>query len=232
MQKQYKQAGFSAVEILIALVVVGATVALGYFAYSRITKSSQQADLSNQTNNQASDQKEQVEQNNGTDVELVDETAGWVRYSPQNTDNTYSIKVPKELEPASYCNGSKDIVFGLTYSSYQKEISCASPEQALGYGSVVFGVSSQNAHEQFLPSDSSETKKLANGQEVTRHVSTKTKKGNGGDYSVRYVLYTAKSNNGVPGTFYAVYETGVGFSDEDVHLKNFDYAVTKGWEIP
>ena len=222
--KKIDKNGFTIVEGLLIILLVVVIGFVGWFVWSRQnTKKS--------TNSIPSSTSIPKVTTSTPVVAQVDATKDWTTVTPKNTDNTFIVKVPKSLLPNGTCT-TKEVLLGITFNSASYDYSCSGLKDALGYSSIVFGVSSSSTVPTLGTAQSTEKVTLADGKTVaTKSVITAAAKGEGGAYTARYTVYEAKSIR-TGDNYYAVYSTGVGFSDENKLLSDFTAAVTKGWTLP
>jgi hypothetical protein len=222
------ESGFSHILVVLLVVVVAA---IGFVGYKVATKDTKNNSAINQSTASEAKKKEVSSQKPVATATQEDPTKDWTLVAPKNTDNTFTVKVPKSLLPDGACK-TKEVLLAITYNSDSFDYDCSGVKDAIQYASIVFGVSSQSVVPTFGSAQSTDKVTLADGKTTAiKSVITAQAKGGGGSYTARYVVYEATSKT-TGSNYYAVYTTGVGFSDEDHFLKDFEAAVTKGWTLP
>ncbi len=226
--KKMNQNGFNHVVIIAILVVIGAVGFAGFRVFNNKNESQvTRTDTDTIEEAKNADTSASTTQPKAT---LVD-TTNWTLVAPKNTGFTYGVKVPSSLLPDGTCVG-KIVLLGIIFNSDSNDYDCKNVTEALGYASIVFGQTSESVLGQLGKIQSQSKVTLADGKTVaTKSVTTQDKMGNGGAYVNRYVVYEAVSTT-VEGVFYAVYQTSVGFSDEDKLLKDYELAISNGWYLP
>lgn len=215
--------------ILIAVVVLGVIGFAGYRIATKDKKNSSETSQSTSDLAKKEDTNSQKPATTATPQE--DSTKDWTLVAPKNADNTFTVKVPKSLLPDGTCK-TKEVLLAIIYNSDSFDYDCSGAKDAIQYASIVFGVSSQSVVSTFGTAQSTEKVTLADGKtSATKSIVSAPTKGNGGSYTAHYVIYEATPKT-TGSNYYAVYKTGVGFSDEDKFLKDFEAAVTKGWTLP
>jgi hypothetical protein len=155
-----------------------------------------------------------------------------VLITPKTTSDVFSIKTPKSLLPEGSCE-TGEILLGVIYNSDNYDYACSGVVEALDYASIVFGVSSKSIVSVFGSAQSADNVTLADGKTIAaKSVVLAQALGHGADdyHTAKYVIYEVASPTGK--NYYAVYETGIGFSDDDRLLQDFESTVTGGWMIP
>ena len=215
--------------VLISVVVLGV---IGFAAYRIVNKDTKNNSTTSQSTGDLTKKEDTSSQKPATTAaSQSDLTKDWTLVAPKNTDNTFTVKVPKSLLPDGTCK-TKEVLLGIIYNSDSFDYDCSGVKDALQYASIAFGVSSQSVVPSFGTAQSTAQVMLADGKtNATKSVISAETKGNGGSYTARWVVYEATSKT-TGSNYYAVYKTGVGFSDEDNLLKDFEAAVTKGWTLP
>jgi hypothetical protein len=226
------QYGFSAVEASLILVIVGIIGGTGWYVWhSQSNAGKVYSSVSDYSAKLSQKKASSSSSSQVATAKPVDETKGWTLVAPKNTDNTFTVKVPSSLLPNGSCK-TKEVLLAITYNSNTHDFDCSGTKDALGYASVVFGVSANSVVSTLGNSTSSSKVTLADGKATaTKSIITSQAKGEGGSYTVRYELFEAKSTN-TGYNYYAIYSTGVGFNDENHFLNDFEAAVTKGWTLP
>lgn len=225
---KFQQKGFAHLGLTIVVVVV--LVVISFVGYRIATK-----DTKNSTEKSNTSKKTNRQENSSTQKQTIkpieDQTKDWTLVAPKNTDNTFTVKVPKSLLPDGTCK-TKEVLLAVKYNTESNDYDCSGYKDALGYASIVFGVSSSSIVTTLGNPSSTEKVILADGKTVAiKSIITASAKGGGGSYTARYVVFEAKSKR-TGANYYAVYSTGVGFSDENIFLKDYEAAVTKGWTLP
>jgi Tfp pilus assembly protein PilX len=215
--------------ILIVVVVLGVT---GFAGYRIVTKDKKNNSEISQSANGGAKKEETSSQNLATTATpQADPTKDWTLVAPKNTDNTFTVKVPKSLLPEGTCK-TKEVLLAIIYNSDSFDYDCSGVKDALRYASIVFGASSQSVVSTFGTAQSSDKVTLADGKTTAiKSIVTGQVKAHGENYTALYVIYEATSKK-TGSNYYAVYKAGVGFSNEDKFLKDYEAAVTKGWTLP
>ena len=226
---QNNAAGFSAIEAVLIIVVIVVIGFVGWYVYSSKNKNDK---TQNDTAQGATQAQKSSKKTSSPSTTVADETKDWTLVAPKNTDNTFTVKVPKSLLPNGTCS-TKELLLAITYNSQSYDYDCTGAKGALGYASIVFGVSSSSVVSSFGTPSSADKVTLADGVTKADKSIVVVRATGDGDQPItrRYEIFEAKSKN-TGNNYYAIYSTGVGNSDENYFLKDYEAAVTKGWTLP
>ena len=154
----------------------------------------------------------------------------WRLVAPNNAENTYTINVPESLLPDGACV-TKEVLLALANNNSNTDYTCKGLKEALGYASLVFGMSTQSVVPLLGKPDTTTTLTLKDKKTVaTKSIVNGETSDENGPYNVRYVIYEVKSSD--THIYYAVYASPIGSKNEDYFLKDFETVVTQTWSIP
>lgn len=209
--KRLNTKGFSVVELLVIVIVIAVIGGVGYVVYSR-------------QNKQAVSQS-----GSGGNQNTTQQTTLPADYT------SFSVEGTGKLTDKGKCK-SGEVLFARIYNSSTDDMSeyeyeCSGPLDAIQYTSVVLGKRDSSVVSVFSKSAQTGTEvTLASGVKVTKYTFVGDRKGHGTSQMLptRYTIYEATDGTDF---FYALYWTGVGFSDENDYLDDFNNLALKNWQV-
>lgn len=215
--------GFSLVALLMGVVVLGVVGAAGLYIYNSQKSSDKVSNSTSEPANTENADAESRDSATSSEQEPLSKTVSMDDWKTLSIE-TASIKYPSTLAPQGTCSDGQGLL-GIIYNSDSFNYECNGASQALSYASIVFGAGSKSVIDTINGNTTGSSKvNIAGDLTATKYVFTNTEKEN--DY--RYVVYEYEQDDKFS---YAIYKTGVGFSDEDEFLNDFTAVVENGWTI-